>query len=271
MTPTLAIGTEVYRLGNPPVVALGYQYDEEEFGQAMSGAVADALCDTEGCDLLRDSLLNLADTEFEVDSVDRILNQKPPLDDWRVGEAIAECYLAEHRRCVFPWPDSRDARNPNASHPGADLVGFQSSNGDDFRFAFGEVKTSFDKNCPPKVLHGKAGLAKQLEDLATKRAVRDALVKYMQFRAGLLPDCLAQFQTATRRYLKNSEDCVIFGVLIRDVVPHENDLKSRHNQFEVEHKHKSPTMEIEFIAIYLPLGKIQSLGSIIAHTRGGAA
>lgn len=70
-------------------------------------------------------------------------------------------------------------------------------------------------------------LAKELasiEDLRDEVLIRDDLVKYLTHRAvnALWKD---QFICAYRRYNANNTDVQLFGLLPRDVAPHEDDLR----------------------------------------------
>lgn len=63
------------------------------------------------------------------------------------------------------------------------------------------------------------------------------------------------------RFLAESTDVAIFGVLIRDVTPDERDLKTRSQNIAKKHPAK---MHIELLAIYLPAGSISILGMMFA-------
>ena len=103
-------------------------------------------------------LQNLASTGFARDSLEEILaaeiSEKP---SWAVGEAIAEAYLSREYKVTWPWNTERDKRHPNASLPGADLVGFIVE-GEATRLVLGEVKSSTDIKTPPSVMSGRSGL-----------------------------------------------------------------------------------------------------------------
>lgn len=181
-----------------------------------------------------------------------------------MGEAIAEAYLTDHRSCSFPWPDGRDERKGGSSLPGADLAGFGIDwNGD--CFAFGEVKTSREERYPPGTMHGRTGLKKQLEDLRDSDAIRDDLVKYLGHRAGSAP-WRARFQQATKRYLGNPSDVQLYGVLVRDVEPHQDDLRARVDDLGAECPEGT---SIELFALYLPRGSLEGIGEEMASRRAG--
>ncbi len=171
-----------------------------------------------------------------------------------MGEAIAEAYLTDHRACSFPWPDGRDERKSGASLPGADLVGFGSDDSGDC-LAFGEVKTSSERRYPPRAMYGHMGLKQQLEDLRDNETFRDDLVKYLGHRAGST-SWQPRFERAAGRYLKNSSDVQLYGCLVRDVEPHQDDLRARVNDLGT----RCPRgMRIELLALYLPQGKLDRI------------
>ena len=117
-------GKEVYNSDNPPIKARGISYTARELTQALKHRVVEVLQDREGRIELQALIASVATTQFDAKRIDEILGQQPAVEDWRVGEAIAESYLVDHRGCEFPWPTVRDLKNPSASPAGADLVGF---------------------------------------------------------------------------------------------------------------------------------------------------
>ena len=121
---TVAVGQAVYSLGAEPCLGSGVQWSEEELHDAIEGPVASVLFDDEGNANIEDILASLAETQFAQEGLRLVLEGPAEIEDWRVGEAIAETYLADHRSCYFPWPDGRDERKSGSSLPGADLVGF---------------------------------------------------------------------------------------------------------------------------------------------------
>ena len=146
---TVGTGEVVYSMGAPPCSGVGLRWSDDELNTAMDGQVAAVLLDDEGKAIIEDILAGLAETDFSQDGLRRVLEDPDEIEDWRVGEAIAETYLTDHRSCSFPWPDGRDERKRGSSLPGADLVGFGIDDDDDGDcFAFGEVKTSSERSCP---------------------------------------------------------------------------------------------------------------------------
>lgn len=260
----MPVGTECYSLGKPPCAGMGRIWNDEDLNAAINGQVSALVFDDQGKAEIKELLAGVAETDFEQEQLAEVLADSDDIEDWRVGEAIAEAYLTDHRDCQFPWPDGRDERKNGSSLPGADLVGFQhDENGD--RFVFGEVKTSAVTNYPPGVVYGRTGLKQQLEDLRDKVKIRHTLFEYLGYRAQNAPwlDC---FKTASKRYLKNSYDVQLFGVLVRDVYPHVDDLRVRVDKLS----NGCPSgTQIELLALYLPAGAIANLASQVLATREG--
>jgi hypothetical protein len=173
-------------------------------------------------------------------------------------------YLVNNKKCVFPWPDGRDERKSGSSLPGADLVGFHNDGTND-RFAFGEVKTSSANEYPPGTMHGRTGLKQQMEDLRNKPNIRKDLVKYLAHRA-TDANWKDNFKHAASRYIKDTNDVRVFGLMIRDVAPHEDDLRVRVNKLG---NGCPQNMEMELLAIYLPQGTISTLSEKVVTSRKG--
>ena len=254
---SVAVGSVIYNLGSPPCSGVGLIWTRAELNAALDERVAMLLFDDEGKSDIEELIIPDEDeTGFATDALKRILSVPEVIEDWRVGEAIAEAYLVDHRDCVFPWPDSRDERKSGSSLPGADLVGFGSDSAG-YCFAFGETKTSRGATYPPKVMYGRTGLKKQLEDLRDSESIRDDLLKYLGFRskgASWRP----YFEAAGKRYLVNSSDVMLFGMLVRDVPPNGRDLQARVHTLA---KDCPEGTRIEIFAIYLPCGCIDGLGT----------
>jgi hypothetical protein len=258
-------GTEIYNLDTSQIAARGLIYTHAELNDALAGPVVENAFDDEGTAVLESLLSSLAETDFENREIKRILSAKCEPESWRVGEALAESYLTAHRNCTFPWPNIRDQKKRSSSLPGTDLVGFHIITAGDNRFAFGEVKTSDQEKYPPSVMYGRHGLKQQLEDLCDNVDTRDSLVKYLGHHT---PGSTwePQFRNATKRYLSDNKDVSIFGVMVRDVKPHEDDLRARAGKLGNIGSH---VMIIELLAIYLPIASIETLGSRLAAIRKG--
>ena len=264
---TMAAGTEVYNADAEPVIARGVSYTDAELDVTLCGSVSHILWDDAGTAALGTILTSVVTTDFSDQSVKRVLSSRATPENWRVGEALAEAFLVEHRACEFPWPSGRDLKNPSASPAGTDIVGFQETNKETklYRFAFGEVKTSEQEKWPPGVMNGRHGLMKQLEDLRDSTNVKDSLVKYLGHhadRAAWLP----LYKSAAKRYLSDPCDVSLFGILIRDVEPKPEDLARRAKDLAAG---CPDTTSIELRAMYLPRKTINSLSERAVRARGG--
>lgn len=264
---TVAAGSIAYENGAAPCSGVGLTWSNEELNVALDGRVAALVFDDAGKADIEGILSGLAETDFEQDNLRKVLSDPDEIEDWRVGEAIAEAYLTEHRACNFPWPDGRDERKRGSSLPGADLVGIHTNDDGDV-LAFGEVKTSTEAKYPPGAMHGRTGLKQQLENLRDSEKIRDDLLKYLCHRAKSAP-WRPRFKVASRRYLRNKSDIHLYGILIRDVDPHQDDLRVRVTTLG---KGCPEGTRIELLALYLPRGRIDGLGAgIVAQRAGGTA
>lgn len=128
-------------------------------------------------------LRGMATTGMTTEFVANFLRTVPEEEPWAIGEALAECVLAddETREICWPWNHLRDRRTPRASLPGADLVGFCKEGGDAF-LVFGEVKTSSDARTPPGVMTGRGGMTWQLKEEATRLDIQHSLLKWLRAR-----------------------------------------------------------------------------------------
>jgi hypothetical protein len=261
----LPAGIVAYSLGSPPVSGTGLSWSAQETEAAVTGPVAAVVYDDAGTHSLTSLLNGLPETGFTSANVKATLTQTQAVEDWRVGEALAETYLTSHRDCHFPWPDGRDVRKSGSSLPGADLVGFQ-KDGEHHRFAFGEVKTSGENAYPPGACYGVTGLKQQLEDLRDDLGIRDDLVRYLGHRAANGAAWKDRFITAAGRYFADKADVRVFGIMVRDVPAHEDDVRVRVSTLA---KGCPPRMTIELLAIYLPEKTIEKLGEMAARSRKG--
>lgn len=114
--------------------------DGREFGAFMANEVASRLHDEAGKADFTSHLNSLASTGFAQNSLQAILEAEHPEErDWAVGEAIAEAWLSREHDVVWPWNTERDKRTPQASLPGADLVGFLTQ-GNERAWCWGRLK-----------------------------------------------------------------------------------------------------------------------------------
>ena len=253
----------MYRLGSSPCSGVGLQWSYEEFDAAKKGRIAAILFDDVGKSELKQVLSGVIESSFEQEELKYLMEDLDHIENWQVGEAIAEAYLTDHRSCSFPWPIDRDKKKSGSSLPGADLVGFERS-GNSECFVFGEVKTSSEFINPPRVMLNRDGLKGQLELIRDDKNTRVVLFKYLAHRSKSSDWC-GQFKRAARRYLQDSSDFRLYGFLVRDVNPHQNDLKKIVNILDSK-SHKRT--RIELLALYLPLKSLDGIGqSMIAQRK----
>lgn len=224
--------------------------DCAELTAFMQGPVAARLHDTEGSVALHEHLRGLSLTGMGQDTLEDILAAKvPEARDWAASEALAEAVLEAHHEVELPWNNERDKRNPFASLPGADIVGFQ-RDGDSHRLALGEVKCSSEAQWPPQVMSGRSGgLGHQIDNLATNLGTIQQLLSWLLPRVKGT-DYEAAFNAACSRYLNSGRrDLALFGILVRDQEPSEADLKVRGRK--LASSLNTPTC-CRLIALYLP-------------------
>lgn len=258
----IASGQTVYEDAFGLVSVLGTAFSEHDLDTALRDRVAAIVWDEAGRGDVQMLLADLATTDFEIEVLEEVISRDRVPEDWRVGEAIAEAYLCDHLHCEFPWPTGRDLKNSAASPAGTDLVGFQHISGDT-RFAFAEVKTSYEARWPPSVMKSRHGLHKQVETLRDSDSVKDELVHYLAIHACDKP-WQPLFQKAAKRYLNTRIDISVYGILIRDVRPDVRDVKQR--AISLSEGCSSP-ITISLYGIYLPNGVITSLPSKVIEAR----
>ena len=257
------IGKDVYDVDAAPVVAKGVSLSTQELEQALEARVCGLLWDDAGHEELDELLSSVTTTAFEEDRLREVLSQEFEPEDWRVGEALAEAYLVDHKDCQFPWPGGRDLKNPSASAAGTDLVGFQAM-GTGYRFAFGEVKTSWQEQWPPSVVTSRHGLSNQIEALRDDTSLKHSLLRYLGWHANG-KDWKPAFLSAAQRYLSDPSDVSLFGILVRDVEVKDLDLRSRAKALAAS---CPASTSIDLRAFYLPAGVIPSLPAMAAKARG---
>lgn len=171
--------TTVFKGSQATCTWTGTAWTDEEV-VAISAEIAERALDltfeSNVTDMLQDLSSTGASAEWLTSFLGRAVSHEPL--PWQVGEAIAEVVLEDSHGVVIPWNNRRDERNPRASLPGADIVGFSDEH-QGTRFVFGEVKSSSDTRSPPGVLTGKSGMVQQLERLVYDPQIRFALIKWL--------------------------------------------------------------------------------------------
>lgn len=200
--------------------------DSEAFRLYLGDSVRSRLEDADQTETFHADLRALATTEMASTTLSALMSSTITRQAWEVGEALAECLLHDTVQAHWPWNTERDKRTPKASLPGADLVGFVRVEGQ-IHLLLGEVKTSSDPNSPPNVMHGRGGMVRQLEQLAAHRGMDRTLLSWLHTRCKGT-EYWPMFQEATSHYLRTGGKCVVlYGVLLRDTSPCEQDLDSR--------------------------------------------
>ena len=238
--------------------------DGDGFNRFMTDDVASRLHDEEGNAEFEANLLGLANTGFARESLDSVLAAEISEErDWAIGEAVAEVYLGCEHKITWPWNMERDKRNPNASLPGADLIGFRIE-GEDVCLALGEVKSSSDANTPPGVMNGRSGMAHQIGKLANDLSLICRILKWLS------PRCKdtqyeTSFNTAVGLFLESGNKAIaLFGVLIRDTQPNKLDLQARGRT--LAGRLQDPAT-CHLIAIYLPC----AIADLLSRISGGGS
>lgn len=238
-----------------------WQFDNNDtFRTYMSKRVKDRLSDVSGSKELATYYDSIISTGFSDDILKNIFTRDQNIEPWRIGEALAECFLEDMEDISFPWNGIRDQKVEDESPPGADLVGFKGS-GPEVRFLFGEVKTSSDKNHPPNVMYGRSGMTQQLERLKTNGNRRRKLVIWFAWRAkgeNWEPD----YKIALKAYCTSDEYVLLQGILVRDTTPDINDLKTRGLSLK---RGKPSRMNIRLYGIFCP-SDIRDFSTLIGGT-----
>ncbi|ACH84225.1 MULTISPECIES: hypothetical protein [Acidithiobacillus] len=238
----------------------------DELNGFLQGPVAVRLNDTEGGEAFNKYLRGLSLTGMGQGALEEVLAAEvPETRDWAAGEALAEAVLEAHHDVVLPWNTERDKRNPFASLPGADIVGFQRDGGS-HRLALGEVKCSSEAKSPPQVMSGRSGgLTHQIDNLASNLGTICQLLKWLLPRVKHTAHEPAFNTACTRFFNSDLRDLALFGILVRDQEARESDLQARGQQ--LADRLQAPASCL-LIALYLPWPIAQLPQAI---SQGGAA
>ncbi len=245
----------VYENNNKWSAYQGIVLKEDGFVEYLSSRVRVRFYDVEGTEALIEEFRDIPSTGFEERSLIDIFSTSPPIDDWKIGETLAECYLEDFEKVRFYYPSSRDAKNPKANLQGADLVGFIDVNEETTIFLFGEVKTSGDTNSPPQVMYGRSGMIDQLRNIKNDPYMRKSLIRWLGFKAKEQRDddpFKKDYRKALKIYLKEETEhkYFLFGILVRDTEPKDTDLKARYESLKSD---LSKGVQLKLVALYIPM------------------
>jgi hypothetical protein len=236
--------------------------DVKDVETYFRGQVLNRLRDHEAASAFAADCLALAGTGMEKENLQKLLcAERTERESWEIGEALAECIL-EEEGAKWPWHKERDKRTPQASLPGADLVGFAQQAGQTL-LAIGEVKTSEDVNTPPNVMYGRTGMIYQLESLSQDKSKHLSILKGLHVRCQNA-EYLPLWKAAVKSYLETDGKAIIlFGMLMRDTAPNQLDVSGRATALAASIN--SPT-RAELTVWYVPLPIATWLNTI----QGGA-
>ena len=243
----------------------GIQVDINEGEEFLATAVTENLVDIEEKQRFQIDLEELKSsieqTGFDVPEellIDiQALNNPESADTrtWRIGESIAEVILEKENGARFYWNELRDARNPHGNKTGADLVGFIETNGE-VLFLFGETKTSSEQKRPPQVMTKSDGMENQLRDIYSNSKKQKTLIQYLASKTRNLAPT-DPFRSDLSKALKNyyqPVDCKyqLFGVLLRDIEPDEEDLSHSYARLKTDILEPAG---LQLLAVYMSIKK----------------
>lgn len=232
----------------------GLVLNDPKFQDYLKNRVNEKFYDSEGTLNLQNLFEDIDSTEFDFKILRSMFTSENTPIDWKIGEKISECFLEDYHNSIFPYNDSRDAKDSRSNLPGADLVGYVTID-DKTLFLFGEVKTSDQQQNPPGVVYGSDGLIQQLNEIKDDSKKRKELIMWLGHKISPLHDDDTKkitWRQASISYYSHNEEFKIFGVMIRGVAPNENDLKL---VFENVIPNMKDEIYFELISLYLPISK----------------
>lgn len=228
---------------------------EEECRQYFARRVSAKLAESDGTEELRQHLIELETTGFNLGGLTEQIEAAPQAKDWEIGEAFAVVALEDEHEAMFPWPTGFDKRTLKASLPGPDLVGLQRRVTP--RFVFGQVKSSSENRVPPQVVSSTEDcLRNQMSNLLLRSANRQQLISWLLVRMRGT-EWEAAFSEAVRRYADG--DLWLVGVLVSGArSPNEADLTSICGGIGSQ----PGKPEVHLLGFYLPFHKDEWVGLI---------
>lgn len=222
----------------------GYSSDYvSDFKDYIENEFTDRIDYYSGKKSFKEIISNLAETDFETQTIEQALEQDVSYQDW--GEYFAFDQIENHLNLKIPWPAAWDKRVEKASLPGADIVSFKYEE-DNVIFVFGEIKTSSEERAPPTVVIKKnKGLIDQIKKLTNKVKITH-LIQWLSLKS-VGKDWEKDFQNAVKYYFKSNVGYCLLGLLIRDTDPKKNDLNC------VFDKLKNISVSTNFYCFYAPI------------------
>jgi hypothetical protein len=243
---------------------IGVSLSDIEYKELLKNEVKDKLLDTPQRNKMLSILESLkSETGFEksetlLADIQFLSDDSVEVQNFRIGEALAEVCLEKHFNCRFYWNELRDARNPKGNKTGADLVGFIEIK-NEILFLFGEVKTSSEQKSPPQVMTNSTGIENQLIVLYRDQNKRCILISYLQNKIELSKNRNFQndFNNAILNYYRQNEGkYMLYGILVRDTDVNENDVSVSYNK--LKNQILDP-IGLRLLAIYVSIPKNQWL------------
>jgi hypothetical protein len=221
---------------------------EEECRQYFVRRVSAKLAESDGTEELRQHLIELETTGFDLDGLLGQIENSPRAKDWEIGEAFAEIALEDGHEAMFPWPTGFDKRIRKASLPGPDLVGLQRHAAP--RFVFGQVKSSSEDRVPPQIVNSTEDcLRNQIFQLRHRPADRQQLISWLLVRMRGT-DWEDAFNEALKRY-SDGDLWLVGRAGKRKAEPVETDLTS----ICAGINHRPGEAEVHLLGFYLPFHK----------------
>jgi len=221
---------------------------EKECREYFVRRVSAKLAEADGTEELRQHLIELETTGFDLSGLLKQVESSPRAKDWEIGEAFAEIVLEDGHEAMFPWPTGFDKRTRKASLPGPDLVGLQRHVAP--RFVFGQVKSSSEDRVPPQVVNSTEDcLRNQMIQLRHRSADRQQLISWFLVRMRGT-EWESAFNEALKRY--SDGDLWLVGVLVSGRrSPVDTDLTSICAGID----HQPGEAEVHLLGFYLPFHK----------------
>lgn len=221
---------------------------EEECRQYFVRRVSAKLAESDGTEELRQHLIELETTGFDMGGLFGQVESSPLAKDWEIGEAFAEIAMEDGLEAMFPWPTGFDKRSRKASLPGPDIVGLQRHAAP--RFVFGQVKSSSEDRVPPQVVNSTDDcLRNQMIQLRHRPSDRQQLISWLLVRMRGT-EWEAAFNEALKRY--SDGDMWLVGVLVSGQrAPNEQDLTN----ICAGINHQPGVAEVQLLGFYLPFHK----------------